>query len=153
MRSPPSTTLVAATIVTFAFALPACGSSESGGSTSPQPGGERAEGGDSPSEREANVLATSKGRGEFPATLARATVQRPAAVKVKVTPTPPRATVVSWSMTCRKDGTAGSTQGRFRVRKKTTKRLRTPLRDSDVCEVSASAQMLRRGKLKVQIIR
>ncbi len=145
MKTMFSNLLGAATLVALAATLGACGSTES---DRPKRAGE---GDDGPS-REAKVLGSSKARGDFPATLAHATIEDPAAIKVRVTPTPAARAAVSWTIACRRGRTANTTAGQFKVTKKSTRRLRKPLKKSKTCEVAASAQMSKRGRLKVEII-
>jgi hypothetical protein len=139
--------LLAATTLALAAALSACSSTNSDSSTGSKPGA--AAGG---SSREAKVMGSSSAKGDFPATLAHATIAKPAAIKVKVTPTPAFNTRMSWNIACRKGRTAGNTQGRYSLTTPSTRTLKAPMKNSDTCEVSASAQMLKRGTIKVEII-
>ena len=134
-----------------ATSLAACGSDESESSNG---GGQAKDGADRDRRpaREEKVLGSSTKRGEFPATLASATIENPAAIRVRVTPTPAARVTVSWNVACQRGRSAGNRSGRFTVRRTATKRLRAPLRRSEVCQVSASGQMYRRGTLKVQVI-
>jgi hypothetical protein len=139
--------LLAATTLTLAASLSACSSEKSDSSTgsnhsSTPPG----------SSREAKVMGSSSAKGDFPATLAHATIDEPAAIKVKVTPIPAAKTRMSWNVACRKGRSAGNTQGRYSLTVPSTRSLKAPMKNSDTCEVSASAQMLKRGTIKVEII-
>ena len=139
--------LFAATMLALAATVSACSSEKSDSSTDSNHGA-AAEG----SSREAKVMGSSSAKGDFPATLAHATIDKPAAIKVKVTPTPASATRVSWNVACRKGRSAGNTQGRYSLSAPSTRTLRAPMKNSDACEVSASAQMLKGGTIKVEII-
>ncbi len=152
MRAVPIRSLLAVAVVTLAAAgVSACGSGDSGDSkdgAQEKDGGKRREA----RSREAKVLGSSTKKGAFPATLARATIENPGTIKVRVTPTPDAKVTVSWNVACRRARSAGNKSGRFTVRGPATRRLRAPLRRSEVCEASASAQMFRRGSIKVQVI-
>jgi hypothetical protein len=128
----------------------ACGSGDS--ESAKDGGGNGGAEGEGSREREEKVLGSSTKKGEFPATFARATIEKPAAIKVRVTPTPAAKTTVSWNVACRRGTRAGNESGRYNVREASTRRLRAPLRRADVCEVSASVQMFKRGTVKVQVI-
>lgn len=151
-------TLTKLLVVACMATLAACGSDDSDTETSGGAGGaggsagkESKESEDGPA-REAKVLDSSTKKGDFPATLASAAIEDPGEIKVKITPTPARATEVSWTVACRKGRKAGTKDGQFRVTKTTTKRLRRPLTRSDICNVSASAQLSTPGTIKVEII-
>jgi hypothetical protein len=139
--------LLVATTLALAAALPACSSTSSDSSS----GGDRSATADG-SSREAKVMGTSSAKGDFPATLAHATVDKPAAIKLEVTPAPAYKTRVSWNMACRKGRSAGNTRGQYSLTTPSTRALKAPMKNADTCEVSASAQMLKRGTIKVEII-
>jgi hypothetical protein len=139
--------LLAATTLTLAATVSACSSTKSDSSTDSNHSA-AANG----SSREAKVMGSSSAKGDFPATLAHATIDKPAAIKVKVTPTPAYKTRMSWNVACRKGRSAGNTQGRYSLSTPSTRTLKAPMKNSDTCEVSASAQMLKSGTIKVEII-
>lgn len=145
MKTMLSRPLIAVTLVTLAAALAACGSTESDSAN-------RAGEGDDGGSREEKVLGSSTKKGDFPATLAHATIDEPETIKVKVTPTPAARTAISWTVACRRGTKADTAAGQFNVRKPSTRRLKRPLKNSKSCEVSASAQMSKRGTIKLQII-
>lgn len=144
--------LIVATIAAAAAILSACGSSDSDTSskgTTAAGGGAKSAG--SPS-RELKVVGSSTAKGKFPATLAHATVDKPAQIKVKVTPDPAQRTAMSWNVACRRGTSAGNRHGRYNVTATSTKTLKAPLANSDSCVVSASAQMSGSGTVKVEIL-
>ncbi len=152
MKSARIRQLIAATVVALAATtVSACGSGESDGAKDGGGGKDGAKSDDSPS-RDEKVLGTSTKKGEFPATFARATIEKPAAIKARVTPTPAAKATVSWNVACRRGTRAGNESGRYTVRRASTRRLKAPLKRADVCEVSVSAQMFKRGTIKVQVI-
>jgi maltose-binding protein MalE len=139
--------LLAATTLALAATLSACSSTKSD-SSSRSDHSATANG----PPREAKVMGSSSAKGDFPATLAHATIEKPAAIKLKVTPTPAYKTRMSWNMACRRGRSAGNTQGQYSLSAPSTQTLKAPMKNSDTCEVSASAQMLKRGTIKVEII-
>ncbi len=144
-------TLIAATAVTLAVTLAACGSDESDSPRGTREGNDDKDKKAAPA-REAKVLDTGNDKGKFPSTLAHADIEKPAAIKLRITPTPAAKTAISWTLACRRDRSSRTTDGNFTVKKKATKRLKVPLKRSDICVASASAQMSKGGKLKVQIL-
>lgn len=157
MPAVPIRTLIAAGLVALAAATTsACGSddSESADDGNGKAAEERkaAEKRKDSRARKAKVLGSSTKKGEFPATFARATIEKPGRIRVRVTPTPAAKTTVSWNVACQRGTRAGNKSGRYNVREASTRRLRAPLRRADVCHVSASVQMFRRGTVKVQVI-
>ena len=148
MKTALTKALLALTTLGLAAALSACGSSKSDSSS----GSNRGSTAEDSSSRETKVMGTSSAKGDFPATLAHATIAKPATIKLRVTPTPPYKTQMSWNLACRKGTSVGNKQGRYSLTTPSTKTLKAPLKNSDTCEVSASAQMLKRGTIKVEII-
>jgi hypothetical protein len=140
-----------ATIVALAATLSACSSSKSDSSTKTGGSSSGATSGSS-SSHEAKVIGSSTAKGSFPATLAHATVDNPAAIKLKVTPTPAQKTAMSWNLACRRGTSAGNTHGRYNLTAASTRTLKLPMTHSDSCVVSASAQMSKSGTIKVEII-
>lgn len=147
MKIALSKPLLAATTLTLAATVAACSSEKSGSSTGAGHSA-TAKG----STREAKVMGASSAKGAFPATLAHATIDKPAAIKLKVTPSPAHPTRVSWNVACAKGRSAGNTQGRYSLSAPSTRTLKAPMKNSDTCQVSASAQMLKSGTIKVEII-
>jgi hypothetical protein len=139
---------IVATTVALAATLSACNSDNSKDSSGGN-GGAKSE---SSSSREAKVIGSSTAKGSFPATLAHATVDNPAAIKLKVTPTPAQKTAMSWNLACRRGTSAGNTHGRYNLTAASTRTLKLPMTHSDSCVVSASAQMSKSGTIKVEII-
>jgi hypothetical protein len=139
--------LIAATTLALAATLSACSSTKSDSSSGSDNGATP----NGPS-REAKVMGSSSAKGDFPATLAHATIDKPMAIKLKVTPTPAYKTRMSWNVACHKGRSAGNTQGRYSLTTPSTRTLKAPIKNSDACEVSASAQMLKSGTIKVEII-
>jgi hypothetical protein len=142
---------IIATTVALAATLSACSSTNSDNSTDSGQGNDSAKS-ESSSSHEAKVIGSSTAKGSFPATLAHATVDKPAAIKLKVTPTPAQETAMSWNLACRKGTSAGNRHGRYRLTTPSTKTLKLPMAHSDSCVVSASAQMSKSGTIKVEII-
>jgi hypothetical protein len=147
MKTALLTSLLAATTLALAATLSACSSEKSASST-----GTNHRATPKGSSREAKVMGSSSAKGAFPATLAHATIDKPVAIRLKVTPDPAHPTRVSWNVACRKGRSAGNTQGRYSLSTPSTRTLRAPMKSSDTCEVSASAQMLKSGTIKVEII-
>jgi hypothetical protein len=139
---------IVATTVALAATLSACNSDNSKDSSGGN-GGAKSE---SSSSHEAKVIGSSTAKGSFPATLAHATVDNPAAIKLKVTPTPAQKTAMSWNLACRRGTSAGNTHGRYNLTAASTRTLKLPMTHSDSCVVSASAQMSKSGTIKVEII-
>ena len=150
--------LVALSILLPCAALAACGDDEESGSGGAATTGESAgtsdedqESEDEP-EREAKVIGSDTGKGDFPATSVSATVENPGAIKVKATPSPAKSTRVSWTVACRVGSKAGTRNGEFTVTAPGTKTLNKPIGKPDTCNVSSSAQMSGSGTIKLEII-
>ncbi len=148
MKTVLITPSIAATIVALAAALAGC-SSNSDSSSDGNQGNDSAKPNES---HEAKVVGSSSAKGSFPATIAHATIANPGAIKLKVTPTPAQKTAMSWNLACRKGTSAGNTHGRYTLTTASTRTLKAPLKGSDSCVVSASAQMSKSGTIKVEII-
>ena len=150
----PRKPLLAATVVALAVALPACGSDDADDAPSKKArssaGAER--GGDSGGGGKAKVVATSNDKGKYPSTLAHASLDDPGAIKMKVTPDPEQTTHAAWTVACRKGRRADTSADRFTVRREVTRSMHRPFTNPDTCEVSASAQIVKRGKIEVQIL-
>jgi hypothetical protein len=151
MKTTVTKPFIVATIVALTAALSACGSSKSDSSTNSSGGSGGATSAGS-SSHEAKVIGSSTAKGSFPATLAHATVDKPGAIQLKVTPTPAQKTAMSWNLACRRGTSAGNRHGRYNLTASSTKTLKLPLAHSDSCVVSASAQMTKSGTIKVEII-
>jgi hypothetical protein len=151
MKTALTKPFIVATIVALAATLAACSSSKSDSSTNSSGGGGGAKS-ESSSSHEAKVIGSSTAKGSFPATLAHATVDKPGAIQLTVTPTPAQKTAMSWNVACRRGTSAGNKHGRYNVTAASTKTLKLPLAHSDSCVVSASAQMSKSGTIKVEII-
>ncbi len=154
MKIVPSKSLLAATVVALVLALAACGSDDSdspkkagGAQTSKDSGGGDADGSD-----EAKVVASNSDKGKYPSTLAHASLKDPGAIKMKITPDPEQTTHAAWTVACRRGRSADTSADRFTVRRAVTRSMNRPLTNPDSCEASASAQMVKRGTIKVQIL-
>ena len=154
MKTMLSKPLVAAAIVTFALGLPACGSDDSDSSKESGAAGAREgkDGGESDGSVKAKVVASNSDKGKYPSTLAHASLKNPGAIKMKITADPEHTTHAAWTVACRKGRSAKTSADRFTVRRPVTKSMNRPFTNPDSCEVSASAQMVKRGTIKVQIL-
>lgn len=154
MKIVPSKSLLAATVVALAVALAACGSDDSD-SAKKAGGADRSEGGGGGGDSDADdakVIASNSDKGKYPTTLAHASLKDPGAIKMKITPDPEQTTHAAWTVACRKGRSADTSSDRFTVRRAVTKSMNRPFTNPDTCEVSASAQMVKRGTIKVQIL-
>ena len=148
-----SKSLLATTVVALALALAACGSddSDSAKKANGAAGSEAGGGGDSDAD-EAKVVASKSDKGKYPSALAHASLKDPGAVKMKITPDPRHTTHAAWTVACRRGRSADTSSDRFTVRRSVTRSMNRPLTNPDSCEVSASAQMVKSGTIKVQIL-
>lgn len=149
-----SKSLLATTVVALAVALAACGSddSESAKKAGGAAGTEASGGGDSDEEEEAKVVASKSDKGKYPSALTHASLTDPGAIKMKITPDPRHTTHAAWTVACRRGRSADTSSDRFTVKRAVTRSMNRPLTNPDSCEVSASAQMVKRGTIKVQIL-
>ena len=144
---------LAAIAVALAVALAACGSDDSDGAkkTGGAGGSEASGGGDSDAD-EAKVVASKSDKGKYPSALTHASLKDPGAIKMKITSDPEHTTHAAWTVACRRGRSADTSSDRFTVKGAVTKSMNRPLTNPDSCEVSASAQMVKRGTIKVQIL-
>ena len=148
-----SKSLLAALVVALAVALAACGSDDSDSAKKAGDAGRtEAGGGGDDDEEEAKVVASKSDKGKYPSTLAHASLKDPGAIKMKITSDPEHTTHAAWTVACRKGRSADTSADRFTVKGGVTRSMNRPLTNPESCEVSASAQMVKRGTIKVQIL-
>ena len=97
------------------------------------------------------IVSLQTASGERAEATVQASVEAPRWIHVRISASPRQVAVVTWTVTCTKNGAGASKSGSFAAKTTVTRAVSLPKRTPDFCSASASARLQDGGELSVSL--